>query len=152
MPSGFVFDVLFFLAVLFIFSIGVGVLAIIVLYIADRTQTHHAIRRNYPVIGRMRYLLEHMGTFLRQYFFAMDREEMPFNRAQRTYVYQASKNVDTTSAFGSTRDLHAAGSVLFVNCAFPTLESDALETSSVTIGKDMCEQPYTTRSCSMFRP
>lgn len=146
MPSGFVFDVLFFLAVLFIFSIGVGVLAIIVLYIADRTQTHHAIRRNYPVIGRMRYLLEHMGTFLRQYFFAMDREEMPFNRAQRTYVYQASKNVDTTSAFGSTRDLHAAGSVLFVNCAFPTLESDALETSSVTIGKDMCEQPYTTRS------
>jgi hypothetical protein len=45
------------------------------------TQTKHAIRRNYPVIGRFRHSFEAIGEFFRQYFFAMDREEMPFNRA-----------------------------------------------------------------------
>ncbi|GAK33568.1 glutamate synthase large subunit-like protein YerD [alpha proteobacterium Q-1] len=146
MPSGFVVDALLFLAALFIFTVGLGAMAVVILYIIDRTQTSHAIRRNYPVIGRMRYVMEHMGIFLRQYFFAMDREEMPFNRSQRTYVYQAAKNEDTTSAFGSTRDIHTVGSVLFVNCPFPTLESDAAETSAETIGAGMCRHPYTTSS------
>ena len=40
--------------------------------------------RNFPVIGRFRYFFEHLGEFFRQYFFAQDREEMPFNRAQRS--------------------------------------------------------------------
>ena len=46
-----------------------------------------------------------MGEFFRQYFFAMDREEMPFNRAERAWAYRAAKGVDSTVAFGSTRDL-----------------------------------------------
>jgi hypothetical protein len=61
--------------------LGVGILAVVVMYIADKTQTASAIRRNFPVIGRFRYLFEHLGEYFRQYFFAMDREEMPFNRA-----------------------------------------------------------------------
>src|SRR5260370_33735040 len=75
----------------------------------------------------------------------MDREEMPFNREQRNYVYRAAKNVDTTVAFGSTRDLRPVGTVMFVNCPFPTLDTDAVETSAVTIGP-YCLNPYTTRS------
>ena len=59
----------------------------------------------------------------------MDREELPFNREQRNYAYRAAKNVDTTVAFGSTRDLRPTGTVMFVNCPFPTLEIDAAETS-----------------------
>lgn len=145
MPA-FVTETLIFLTTLFIFAIGLGVLAIAVLYVIDRTQTKHAIRRNYPVIGRMRYIMEDLGTFFRQYFFAMDREEMPFNRAQRSYVYRAAKNVDTTGAFGSTRDIRPSGTVLFVNCPFPTLERDAEETTSLTVGADMCKQPYETDS------
>ncbi len=141
----FVVQTLTFLAVVFIFAIGAGVLLLAVLYILDVTQTAHAIRRNYPVIGRFRYFFEHMGTFFRQYFFAMDREEMPFNREQRSYVYRAAKDVDTTIAFGSTRDLKPTGTVMFVNCPFPTLERDAGETSAVTIGP-YCGNPYTTAS------
>jgi glutamate synthase domain-containing protein 2 len=143
-PS-FVLTVIEFTAILFIFAIGTGVLGVIVLYILDKTQRKHAIRHNYPVIGRFRYLFEHMGEFFRQYFFALDREEMPFNRAERSWVYRAAKNLDNTTAFGSTRDLHPTGTVLFVNCPFPTLGKDAAEVAEVTIGPH-CDQPYTTNS------
>jgi len=77
------------MSALFLFGIGLIVLGLIVAYIVDRTQTTHAIRRNYPIIGRFRYLFENLGEYFRQYFFAMDREEMPFNRAQRAWVYRA---------------------------------------------------------------
>ena len=50
-----------------------------------------AIKRNYPVVGHFRYFFEHIGEFFRQYFFAMDREELPFNRAQRFMGLQGSK-------------------------------------------------------------
>lgn len=133
------------MSALFVFVLGVGVVLIIVWYIQDVTQTKHAIRRNYPVVGRFRYLFEHLGEFFRQYFFAMDREELPFNRAERSWVYRASKNVDNTVAFGSTRDLKPAGTVLFVNCPFPTLDQDVIPTRSVTIGPD-CPFPYTADS------
>jgi len=133
------------LAALFILVLGLGVLWLIIIYIIDVSQTEQTIRRNYPVIGRFRYLFEHVGEFFRQYFFAMDREELPFNRAQRSWVYRASKNVDSTVAFGSTDNINGAGRVLFVNCAFPTLWQDAVPPKPVTIGSD-CKQPYTTDS------
>ena len=139
-------NTLLFLASLFIFVLGLAVLAIVVLYVIDRMQTAHAIRRNYPVIGRMRNLLEELGKFLRQYMFAADREEMPFNRAQRTYVYQAAKNISTTRAFGSTRDIRPAGSVLFVNCGFATLEEEALKTQAITFGAQTAKTPYASDS------
>lgn len=133
------------LSALFVFTVGLGVLIVAILYVIDVTQTHHALRRNYPVIGRLRYLFERLGEFFRQYFFAMDREEMPFNRAQRSWVYRAAKNVDNTVAFGSTRDLRPTGTVLFVNCPYPTLGEDAVPPREVTIGAG-CAHPFTTRS------
>lgn len=127
--------------------LGIGALAFwaVVAFILDVTQTRHAIRRNYPVIGRFRYFFEHLGEFFRQYFFAMDREELPFNRAQRSWIYRAAKNIDNTIAFGSTRDLRRPGSVLFVNCPFPTLGEDAVPPQPVVIGEG-CVNPYTTPS------
>ena len=91
---------------LFVLALGLGVLVVIALYIADRTQTRHSLRRNFPVLARFRYLFEKLGEFFRQYFFAMDREELPFNRAERSWVYRAAKGSDTTVAFGSTLNLH----------------------------------------------
>ena len=134
-------ELLNLLASIFVFLLGLGLIAVIVIYIVDRTQTKHAVRRNFPVIGRFRYVFEHLGEFFRQYFFALDREEMPFNRAERTWVYRAAKGEDTTVAFGSTRDLRPPGTVLFVNCAYPTLDEDAAPLGRVTIGPD-CEHPY----------
>ncbi|MBI2993291.1 MAG: FMN-binding glutamate synthase family protein [Gammaproteobacteria bacterium] len=134
-----------FMAALFVFVIGVGALAVVVMYVVDITQTEHAVRRNYPVIGRFRYLFEHLGEFFRQYFFAMDREELPFNRAQRSWCYRAAKNLDNTVAFGSTRDLRRSGTIMFVNTPFPTLSEDAVDPMPVTIGP-RCRKPYTTPS------
>ena len=132
------------MSVMFIFVVGLIVLTIIVIFILDISQSKQAIRRNYPVIGRLRYVFEKLGEFFRQYFFAMDREELPFNRAQRSWVYRAAKNINNTSAFGSTRDLRPVGTVLFVNCPFATLETDAKPASPITIGP-YSQQPYTTR-------
>ncbi len=142
MLPGFVLTTLNVMATLLVLAIGVGILVVLILYVIDRTQTSHAIRRNYPVIGRLRYFFEHMGEFFRQYFFAMDREELPFNRAQRSWAYRAAKNVDNTAAFGSTRDLRPVGTPMFVACPFPTLDEDAIEPAPVTIGP-YCEKPYT---------
>ncbi len=132
-------------ALLFIFTLGILILLLVVLYVIDKSQTAHAIRHNFPVIGRFRYFFEELGEFFRQYFFAMDREELPFNRAERSWVYRAAKNLDNTIAFGSTRDLRPTGTVLFVNCPFPTLDQDAVPTSDVTIGPNTVH-PYTTNS------
>ena len=143
--ADFVIDVLNVLAVVFVAVIGVAMLVVVVLYIADVTQTKHAIRRNYPVIGRLRYLFEHLGKFFRQYFFAMDREEMPFNREQRTWAYRAAKNIDNMVAFGSTRDLRPVGTAIFAPSAYPTLDEHALEPRAMIIGPD-CEHPFETHS------
>mgnify|MGYP001773191239 CR=1 FL=1 len=142
-------ETIFMLAIDFIALIGVVVLLLIVvllivgviMYQIDKRQTAHTIRRNYPLLGRFRYLFETLGEFLRQYFFAMDREEMPFNRAQRSWVYRAAKNIDNTVAFGSTRDLRKPGTYYFLNCPFPTLSEDAATTQPMRIGP-YCRQPY----------
>ena len=125
--------------------IGIGILAIIVMYIVDKSQTHSAIRRNFPVVGRFRYFFENLGEYFRQYFFAQDREEMPFNRAQRNWVYRAAKNVDNTVAFGSTRDLRPTGTTIFVNCPYPVLKTDVVPTAALTIGQ-YAKEPYVTDS------
>ncbi|MCB1684517.1 MAG: FMN-binding glutamate synthase family protein, partial [Pseudomonadales bacterium] len=130
-------------AELLLFALGVLLVAVIVMYVVDVNQTQHAVRRNFPVIGRFRYLFENLGEFFRQYFFAMDREEMPFNRAERSWVYRAAKGVDATVAFGSTRDLKPAGTVIFVNCPYPTLERDAESAEPLTIGP-YAAKPFTT--------
>lgn len=146
MPApDFLITALELLAALFVVALGLGLFAVVVMYVVDVTQTKQAIRRNYPVIGRFRYLFEHLGNFFRQYFFAMDREELPFNRAERSWVYRAAKNVDSTVPFGSTRDLRIPGTVFFVNCAFPTLGQDAMPPQPITFGP-RCAQPFTTAS------
>ena len=133
------------LSYLFIILVGILMLLVGLVYIKDKTQTESTLRRNYPVIARFRYFFEHIGEFFRQYFFALDREEMPFNRAERSWVYRAAKDVDSTVAFGSTRDLRPVGTIYFSNCPFPTLEEDAANPADVTIGP-YAQHPYTTNS------
>jgi glutamate synthase domain-containing protein 2 len=133
-------------ALFFTFMVSVVVLALIYMYLADITQTKQAIRRNYPIFGRFRYIFEHMGEFFRQYFFAQDREELPFNRAQRSWVYRAAKNVESTVPFGSTHPLNEPGDVIFLNCLFPTLDEDAVPPSPISFGAGFAQTPYSTTS------
>ncbi|WGL17799.1 FMN-binding glutamate synthase family protein [Microbulbifer bruguierae] len=142
----FALKVLQVFAMLFAFGLVLLVLYVVYLYLSDVSQTKQAIRRNFPVLGRFRYQFEHLGEFFRQYFFALDREEMPFNRAQRSWVYRAAKNVDSTLAFGSTRPLNQPGDILFLNHPFPTLAKDAVPPREVTVGEGAARIPYTTRA------
>ncbi len=121
------------------------ILSIIVLYIHDRRQIQHTIPRNYPVIGHLRYFFESLGEYFRQYFFAMDREELPFNRAERNWVYRAAKNVNTLIGFGSTRNLKPVGTIFFVSSPFPVQGRDSAAPHFVTIGQN-CPHPYSTNS------
>ena len=121
----------------FIFVIGLTALAVIFMFIVDATQSKDAIRHNYPVVGRFRDLFTRLGEFFRQYFFALDREEMPFNRAERDWIYRSAKGGNNTLPFGSTRNLSLVGCPIFINCAFPHLDEQAHNPPPVTFG------PYT---------
>lgn len=134
-------DALSVLTQVFILAIGVGVLFVVFMFVRDTTQTEDAIRRNYPVFGRFRSLFTTLGEFFRQYFFAMDREELPFNRAERDWVDRAAHGKGGTIPFGSTKQMDKVGNAVFVNCPFPVLDDDAALTQPMTIGPH-CRIPY----------
>lgn len=131
---GFTMNVIEAMAFIFVVIVGLVILSVLVIFVIDRVQTGDAIRRNYPVIGRFRHLFSELGEFFRQYFFAMDREELPFNRAQRDWVSRASSGKGNTVAFGSTRNLNVIGTPIFVNAAFPPLDDQSASTEPLVIG------------------
>ncbi|RTE65394.1 FMN-binding glutamate synthase family protein [Amphritea opalescens] len=143
--SSFAINFVAILGGILLLTIVGGLIAGLIIYQIDKNQTKQTIRRNYPLFGRFRYVFEHLGEFFRQYFFAMDREEMPFNRAQRSWCYRAAKNIDNTIAFGSSRDLRTPGTYYFLNCPFPTLEEDAVKNQPLQIGP-FCREPYDAKS------
>jgi glutamate synthase domain-containing protein 2 len=119
---------------------------LIFLILHDITQKKHTVLRNYPVIGRLRFVFEDLGEYFRQYFFAGDRSEMPFNRATRAFIYRLAKDEGSIIGFGSTNDLREPGSIIFVNHAFPVLEEERLPTPPLVIGEGYCRQPFEARS------
>ena len=132
--------------VLFIWLLGLIFLAVVVTFVLDISQSKNALLRNYPVIGHFRYVFSTLGEFFRQYFFAMDREEMPFNRAERQWVNRAATDKDTTIAFGSTKNLVTPGTSIFINCPFPTLDADAMQSKPIIIGEGYVQTPYEAQS------
>jgi glutamate synthase domain-containing protein 2 len=95
-------------------------LALLGLLVHDLVQRHHALLRAYPVVGRARFLLEKIGPELRQYWFLGDKEERPFNRTQRNWVYQTAKGVQNTFGFGTEIEPDTTNNYLIVKHApFP---------------------------------
>ena len=78
-----------------------GVLTL--LGIRDMTQTRHAILRNYPISGHIRFLLENIRPEIRQYFLETDKDGMPFPRDKRAIVYQRAKRALDKRPFGPFR-------------------------------------------------
>ncbi len=70
-------------------------------------QKRHTIKHNFPVVGHLRYWLESIGPEMRQYFVANNREELPFNRIERGWIYASAKKENNYEGFGSDRDLYA---------------------------------------------
>lgn len=79
----------------------------------------HTIIRNFPVIGHLRYFLEKVGPELRQYIVANNREELPFNRSERTWVYATSKKENNYEGFGSDQDQTATNYLFIKPAMFP---------------------------------
>ena len=122
------------------------ILWLIVTFIKDVTQKQHTILRNFPVVGHLRYKFEELGEYFRQYFFMGDREEMPFNRATRSWVYRLAKNEGGVVGFGSTYHLNEPGSLVFVNAGFPVLEEERKATPPLVIGEGFAAKPFVAKS------
>ncbi|MFA7296586.1 MAG: FMN-binding glutamate synthase family protein [Dehalococcoidia bacterium] len=125
-------------------AIVLAVLAL--LAVQDMLQTGHAIRRVYPLLGRLRYLVEMVGPELRQYIVTSDLDERPFSRSQRAWVYQASKQVDTSIGFGTQVDTWKPGAFHFLPSTFATLHDEAPDAGPPrVIGPDR-PRPFPVRS------
>ncbi|GAB4036851.1 MAG: FMN-binding glutamate synthase family protein [Rubrivivax sp.] len=119
------------LALLGLFLVGLG--------LRDVRQTRHAVLRNYPVMGHLRFLLEFIRPEIRQYFIEADHEAAPFSRQQRSIVYQRAKGQADKRPFGTQLDTQAAGHEWINHSLLPT--EIAGHDFRVTIGAGRA-QPY----------
>ena len=118
-----------------------GPLALLGLY--DLVQPHHSISRNYPVIGRLRFLLEGAGPEIHQYFVESNTSGRPFDRDQRSLMYQRAKNIEGLKAFGTELDVYAEGYGYIAQSIAPKpVSEDAANTLRVDVGGPDCERPY----------
>lgn len=101
-----------------IWPVIVVVALLVVVAICDMTQKSHAILRNFPVIGHLRYILERIGPELRQYIVTDNDEERPFSRNQRRWVYASAKGENSYFGFGTDNKLDTRGYPIFRHAAF----------------------------------
>lgn len=98
---------------------AVVVLVLVVLAVIDLLQTRHAIRRNFPLVGRLRYALERIGPELRQYIVTDNDEERPFSRDQRRWVYASAKMENQYFGFGTDNKMDVPQYPIIRHAAFP---------------------------------
>jgi glutamate synthase domain-containing protein 2 len=113
--------------------------------IHDCIQKKHAVLRNYPVLGHMRFMLEFIRPEIRQYFIEGDNDKTPFSRSQRTLVYSRSKAVSDKRPFGTQLDVMAPGYQWINQSLAPT--QIASHDFRIEIGGKDCTQKY---SASIF--
>ena len=118
---------------------------LVVLGVYDLQQTGHAILRNYPIIGHLRFLLEFVRPELRQYFIEGDHDAVPFSRSQRSLVYARAKGETDKVPFGTQVDVHAVGYEWLTHSISPSVI--ASHNFRVQVGGAQCTQPY---SISLF--
>ena len=124
-----------FLTVAFLFLLVVN-------FFYRHVQTAHTILRNFGIIGQGRYLLESIGPEFRQYLYANDREERPFNRLERSNVYRKAKDEESATSFGSLLDYDAT-EIKLRHSMFPTPSAD-LRDYRLTLGAERgAAEPHT---------
>lgn len=120
---------------------------LIIMGLYDMYQSKKTIRKNFPLLGRMRYLLESLGPEMRQYFIETDLDGKPFNRLQRSIVYQRSKKESDSMPFGTQLDVYQDG-YEWINHSIRAIPfSKVNENPKVHIGSSQCTKPY---DASMF--
>lgn len=106
----------------------------------DLNQHHQALRRNFPVLIHVRYLLESVRPEIQQYLIESDSQAVPFSREMRSIIYQRSKNLPDTRALGTKRDVYAEGHEWAAHSMFPTHVDEAA--ARVRVGGSECAKPY----------
>jgi glutamate synthase (ferredoxin) len=112
------------MALLIVILLIIPITLAIFLYVYDRRQKQHAILRNYPILGRMRYVLEKTGPELRQYLFDDDNDGEPFNREEYLHMVLPGKYLNSVIGFGSKRDFNKAG--YFIRNAMFTKQNEEM--------------------------
>jgi glutamate synthase domain-containing protein 2 len=121
-----------------------GSLSLLGLY--DLAQPSHAVRRNYPIVGNLRWLFESIRPEIRQYLIEGDNDEAPFSRSQRSLVYARSKDEGSERAFGTQLDVYEGGYEFIAHSTRPAPAADPA-TFRIPIGNRQCGKPY---SASIF--
>jgi len=106
----------------------------------DMAQTSHSLRRNFPFLGNVRYLLESIRPEIRQYFIESDSDGAPFDRQHRSIVYQRAKDATDTLPFGTRRNVYEAQYEFAAHSMWPVVADEAK--SRVTFGGPDCKKPY----------
>jgi glutamate synthase domain-containing protein 2 len=136
----FLFNSLFLITL----TIVLGILFSVAVH--DANQTKHALLRNYPLIGRLRWFFEEERSKIQQYFIEHDTNGTPYNREKRSDVYQKAKGEINTTPFGTQLDVYEKGYEFLKHSMFPKDISE-IEEPRVIIGSSLCSKPY---SASIF--
>ena len=115
------------------------VVPLVAMGVADLLQSRHAVRRNFPLLGKGRYLLEMIRPEINQYFIESEQDGRPLNREQRSIVYQRSKRELQTLPFGTQLDVNAIG-YEWMNHSI--LARHAADPPRITVGAGRCRQSY----------
>ena len=125
----------------------VAIVPIVLIGLVDIIQNKHAIRKNFPVLGRSRYIAEWLRPKMYQYFVEPDTDGRPFSRINRNIIYQRAKQVNDTTPFGTQLNVYGEG-YEWMNHSIAALDSHNLDMNPrVKIGGKDCTQPY---DCSVF--
>jgi glutamate synthase domain-containing protein 2 len=118
-------------------------LCLVVVGLHDLIQTRHAILRNYPVLGHVRWLVEMIRPEIRQYLLEDDDDAAPFSRSQRSLVYARAKNEGSERPFGTMMEVYQNGYEFIGHSNRPVTPGDPAK-FRIAIGGDQCTQPYSS--------
>ncbi len=124
------------------FLILIGPLILLGIY--DTLQTKHTIRRNFPLIGNFRYMLERVRPEIQQYFVETDTEGRPINRLFRSIAYQRAKKAIDTTPFGTQMELYKSGYEWMSYSIYASGLDSRKEQGRVTVGGEDCKHPYSS--------
>ena len=122
------------------FIIALVYTPIFIIGINDMKQTTHAVRRNFPIIGNLRYFFELIRPEIQQYFVESNTTGVPINRNLRSVVYQRAKKVLQTQPFGTQEDVYEEGNEWVCHSMYPTPVEEGFD--RILVGGPQCKQPY----------
>ena len=115
---------------------------LIIMGLTDMLQNKHTIKKNFPLIGRLRYVLEAIRPEIMQYFVETDTEGRPINRQYRSLIYQRSKKTTDTVPFGTQMNVYSAGYEWLDHSMYAKGEKEINDKPRITVGGPDCKQPY----------